>query len=82
MSTGMTPEGVYLRLRDEVIARERLQTRVDVLEHFIKEQYPGYFAGEAETVADPELKPIPIIFGAPQEGDPQQWKDRNNGEGR
>ena len=73
----MTPEGLYLRLRDEIKAREYLQTRVDVLENFIKMQFPEYFAGEAETIADPALKPIPISFGAPQEGDPSKWKDRD-----
>lgn len=61
----MTPEGLYLRLRDETKARELLQIRFDALESFIKDQYPQYFAGECGTIADPELKPIAIHFGAP-----------------
>lgn len=61
----MTVEGLYLRLHDEVKAREYLQTRFDALENFIKDQYPQYFAGECGTIADPELKPIAIVFGAP-----------------
>jgi len=63
----LTNENLYLRLRDEIRAREYLQTRVDVLEHFIKMQYPEFFAGEVGTVVDPELNPIPISFGKPQE---------------
>lgn len=71
----MTPERVYLHLRDEVQTREALQTRVDVLEHFIKMQFPEFFAGEVGTVVDPDLKPIPIVFGEPQEkiDDTGQW---------
>lgn len=66
-SPQLSPENLYLRLRDEIRAREYLQTRVDVLEHFIKMQYPEYFAGEAETEVDPDLNPIPISFTKPQE---------------
>lgn len=64
----ISPEALYLRLYDEMKKREFLETRVDVLEHFIKLQFPEHFAGEAGTIADPELKPIPIVFGEPQEG--------------
>lgn len=74
----MTPERVYLLLREEVLLREALQTRVDVLEHFIKRQFPEYFAGEAETEVDPSLKPIPITYGTPEESDPEKWKERSN----
>lgn len=63
----LTPETLYLHLYHEIKAREILQTRVDVLEHFIKQRYPEYFAGEAETVADPELNAIPIVYGEPEE---------------
>lgn len=62
-------------LRDETQRREALQTRVDVLEHFIKMQFPEYFAGEAETVVDLGLNPIPIVYGAPQESDPAKWEN-------
>jgi len=62
----MDVETLYLRLRDETKAREYLQTRVDVLEHFIKQQFPEYFAGEVGTVVDPELKPIELNYGDPK----------------
>jgi hypothetical protein len=64
-----------------------LQTRVDVLEWFIKQQYPGHFAGDTspETVGvDDTLKPIPIIFGEPQEQLNErtgEWETRKNGRG-
>ena len=63
----LSPERLLMRLRTEEKAREELQVRVDVLEHFIKRQFPEFFAGEVGTVCDPDLKPIPIIYGAPQE---------------
>lgn len=71
-------ERLLLLITDERRARETLQTRVDVLEHFIKREFPEYFAGEAETIVDPTLNPIPITFTAPQESDPTQWKERDN----
>ena len=68
----MTVEQLYLRLFDEIKAREALQTRVEVLEYFVKEKFPEYFAGEVGTVADPELKPVittdaePLVGELPQ----------------
>lgn len=62
----MDMETLYLLLRDQKRELDFLRTRVDVLEHFIKERYPQYFAGEVGTIADPELKPIVINYGAPQ----------------
>jgi hypothetical protein len=38
-----------------------LRTRVDVLSHFITMKFPEFFAGEAQTVVDPDLKPVQII---------------------
>lgn len=63
---------MYLREAEKTI--ERLTTRVDVLEHFIKMQFPEYFAGEVGTVVDLELNPIPILYGDPQESDPAKWE--------
>ncbi len=68
MSITEADRGTLLTLLyNEVKTREALQTRVDVLEHFIKMQFPEHFAGEANTIADPELKPIEIIYGEPEE---------------
>lgn len=55
-----------------------LQTRHDAMEYFIKKEFPEYFAGEADTVVDPELKPIPIVYGEPQESNPKTWKENAN----
>lgn len=58
-----------LLLRNVDLARvnDELKTRVDVMEHFIKQQFPGQFAGEVGTVTDSDLNPISIIYGEPQE---------------
>ncbi len=73
------------RLNEEILKRvdlgkrnDELRVRVDVLENFIKQQFPGFFAGEVGTVADTDLKPIPIIYGEPQESDPSQWQENEN----
>jgi len=58
---------LLIRFHDRSKEIEFLTTRVDVLEHFIRMQYPEYFAGEVGTKVDPELHPIPIVYGAPQE---------------
>jgi hypothetical protein len=58
---------LLIRFQDALSYIEVLKTRIDVLDHFIKSQYPEFFAGEAETKADPTLHPIPIIYGTPQE---------------
>jgi len=57
----------YIELRDEIRQRKELQVRFDLMEQFVKERYPEYFAGEVGTVVDPDLKPIPIVYGEPQE---------------
>lgn len=56
-------EEIYLQLRDEIRKRENLEVRVNVLDDFIKKQYPGFFAGEAETIADPAIAPLEIPLG-------------------
>lgn len=58
---------MYLELRDEIRARCELQVKFLLIEQFVKEQYPEFFAGEVGTIVDPDLKPIPIIYGEPQE---------------
>ena len=73
----VTNESLYIRLHDEIVARERLQVRFEAMESFIKNQYPQFFAGEdLKLIADPKLKPILISFGKPQEeiGDDGKWK--------
>lgn len=54
---------VYLMVRDLEKSRDALNTRVEVLEHFIRERFPEYFAGEVGTVVDLELNPVQIIYG-------------------
>jgi len=76
----ITAETLYLRLFDEMKKREFLETRIDVLEHFIKMKYPNEFAGDADTITDPELKAINIVYGEPQESYLQE--KRLNGEER
>lgn len=44
-------------------------------------QFPEYFAGEAETVVDLGLNPIPIVYGDPQEDDPAKWETPSSSEG-
>jgi hypothetical protein len=61
----MDAELLYLRLHDEIKAREALQVRVDALEHFIREKFPGDFAGEVGTIADPDLNPVLLNVGSP-----------------
>lgn len=68
----------YLRFRDALTKLDALTTRVDVLDYFIKKQFPEHFAGEAETVPDDDLNPIPIIYGEPEESDPTKWKEGEN----
>lgn len=74
--SSISAEQVYIRLYDEIKQREFLQTRVDVLEHFIQMKFPEHFAGEVGTVADPELNAIPIVYGEPQETFPDDEKDK------
>lgn len=62
---------LLIRMHDAERAREALEVRVGVLEHFLKEKFPGDMAGEAETVADPSLHPVHIIYGTPK-GTPEQ----------
>lgn len=70
----ITAERVFLHHRDLLKQHEALQTahddlaaRFSIMEFFIKEQFPNFFAGEAKTVADPELNPINIVYGEPVE---------------
>lgn len=66
----MELETLYLRLYDLTKQVEAIDTRLAVMEHFIKQRYPQYFAGEVGTVADPELKPIEIVYGSgPENGE-------------
>lgn len=68
----MDMEILLLRFHNLTTAHEALNTRVQVLEYFIRERFPEYFAGEVGTIADPELKPIEIDLKAqPQE----VWND-------
>ena len=54
-------------LRRKVLAYEfqlqTLQVRFEVIEKFVKDKNPDAFAGEADTVVDPELHPIKIDGG-------------------
>jgi hypothetical protein len=82
-------EAVYTRLlirfQDHLAAFNEMRVRFEIMEKFVKDQYPAYFAGEVGTVVDPDLNPIPIVYGAPQEiGIPQadgstRW-ERSNAE--
>lgn len=77
---GITPERVYLLLREAEKKIETQDVRIQVLEHFIRERFPEYFAGEAGTTIDPELKAIELTFGEPQERlneQTQKWERRN-----
>lgn len=59
---------------------DEYRTRIEVLEYFVREKFPGDFAGVVGTVADPALKPIEITFGEPQERFNEQtlkWERRN-----
>lgn len=75
---------IYLALTDLQKEKDALNTRVEVLEHFIRERFPEYFAGEVGTEIDPDIKPIEIVFGEPQERlneKTQQWERRNGDTG-
>lgn len=65
----MDSETLYLRLYDEIREREALQTRVEVLEYFIKEKFPGDFAGVVGTIVDPELNPVITVDSSPMVGE-------------
>lgn len=76
---------VETRLNEEILRRndlgkqcDAMRVRLDIMENFIKQQFPGFFAGEVGTVADAELNPIEIVYGEPQERDPSQWKEGEN----
>jgi hypothetical protein len=60
MMDTLTPERLYLYHRELVKKCEALETRVQVLEHFVMMKFPEYFAGEARTVTDPDLAPVVI----------------------
>ncbi|MDE2019760.1 MAG: hypothetical protein KGJ13_05450 [Patescibacteria group bacterium] len=51
-----------------------MATRVDVIDHFIKDRFPEFFAGEAGTINDPDLKPMAIDFKAK----PQEFSERDS----
>lgn len=59
----MQEEVLYLRYLDLQRSHEFLTERVNQLEKFIKDQYPQFFAGEAETVVDPELNAVTLHLG-------------------
>lgn len=70
----ITPERVYLHHRDLLkrfnnLSEEHdlLKSRFAIMEHFIKERFPEFFAGEVGTIADPTLNPIEIVYGEPEE---------------
>lgn len=73
----MTLEELYLVSRDQKRTIDYLTTRLEVIELFLKRQYPEYFAGEVGTICDPDLNPIPIVFGTPQEENRDTWQQRN-----
>lgn len=58
-----TLETLYLQLLDLSRALDALKVRHDAMEDFIKEQYPGHFAGEVGTILDPLLKPVEFNTG-------------------
>lgn len=79
-SASMTPERVYLYHRELEKLVQAQETRLQVLEHFIKQQFPEYFAGEVGTVVDDDINPIAITYGEPQERFnevKQKWERRN-----
>lgn len=66
----LSPEEIYMLLRDQSKTIQALTTRVDALEFFIREKFPGDIAGEAydadykgPVVAD-DLNPITLNLGA------------------
>lgn len=65
-------EMLYLRLTDQQRAIDDLTLRFEVIERFVKEKNPQHFAPDfagdmGELGSDPALKPIPIIYGEPQQ---------------
>lgn len=66
----MTLERLYLLLHDLRQDFEALKTRHDAMEGFIKDQYPQYFAGDAGTVADPDLSPVNLETNNVERADP------------
>lgn len=66
----METETLYLRLFDEIKAREALEVRLARLENFIQNKYAGElsppFEGDAgELGTAPDLNPVQIDFSAP-----------------
>ncbi len=68
----LSPEELYLSLHDLRKTVDAQRTRIEVLEYFIKQQFPGMFAGETieenadfrEFVGkDETLKPIELNLG-------------------
>lgn len=70
---------MLLRYQSLQRSHNELETRFSVIEKFVKDQYPQFFAGEVGTINDPDLKPIPIVYGAPQEAG-EEFADKQRGE--
>lgn len=65
----MSPEELYLLIREQQKTIAALTTRLEAIEYFIKEKFPGDYAGEAYEenytgpVVDDGLKPIELHLG-------------------
>lgn len=59
----MDTNELYLLIRDQAKAIAALNTRLEVLEYFVKDKFPGEFAGEVGTVIDPDLHPVELHLG-------------------
>lgn len=60
-----TPETNYLLIHEQQQKIIALETRLEVMEFFIKKQFPEFYAGEADTVVDPEFNDVVIDTAAP-----------------
>lgn len=59
----MNSDELYLLIRDQAKLIAAQNTRLEVLEYFIREKFPGDFAGDVGTVVDPELNPVVLNLG-------------------
>jgi hypothetical protein len=72
-----TEDQIYrLIVRQQELTNQlnELQTKFAAIEHFVKDQFPGFFAGDAGTITDPELHPVPITYGNPRELAPNELR--------
>jgi hypothetical protein len=59
----MTVEELFLMFRDLQKETAAQSVRLEAVEYFLKQQFPGELAGETGTTRDGDLNPIVLEYG-------------------